>query len=118
MPKKKASKRSDKGLLTLPNHWRRALAVSLSDLEAELSISLHHPLQPERALAALTRHKNLLSAFVGNGAGLHGAALDRPLPPTRERRDLVPLSDLRPDVSFSNSPRDSQGPRSGDPSYS
>jgi hypothetical protein len=62
--KQKSPKRTDETFPSLPVYWRRALAVSLSDLEAELSISLHHPLQPERALEALSYHSSLLKGLI------------------------------------------------------
>lgn len=64
MAKPKPRKRSDETFPSLPVYWRRALAVSLSDLESELSISLHHPLQPERALEALSYHSRLLTGLI------------------------------------------------------
>lgn len=64
MTKAKTTKRSDKTFPKLPIYWKRALAVSISDLEMELSISLHHPLQPQRALAALSRHVSLLKRLL------------------------------------------------------
>ena len=103
----KTPKRPDKTFPSLPVYWQRALAVSLSDLNAELSISLHHPLQPERALAALSRHTRLLKGLIGQGAGCSSRLWPRPLPPTRERAELLPLSDLRPDIAFVDSPKES-----------
>ena len=64
MAKPRSRKRSDETFPSLPVYWRRALAVSLSDLESELSISLHSPLQPERALEALSYHSRLLRGLI------------------------------------------------------
>jgi hypothetical protein len=58
--------RSDMTFPTLPVYWRRVLAVSLSDLEEELFISLHHPLQPERVLNALSHHARLIRGLIGH----------------------------------------------------
>lgn len=67
MRKSRAHKRSDTTYPSLPVYWRRVLAISLSDLEEEVFISLHHPLQPERVLDALTRHSRLLRGMIDQG---------------------------------------------------
>ena len=66
MPETPAQQRSDLTFPTLPVYWRRVLAVSLSDLEEELFISLHHPLQPERVLNALSHHARLIRGLIGH----------------------------------------------------
>lgn len=74
MPKIRLSQCSHVTFPSLPIYWRRVLAVSLSDLEAELSLSLHHPLQPERALEALSLHAHLLRRLIYK----NGARVQRP----------------------------------------
>jgi len=77
MPETPAQQRSDLTFPSLPVYWRRVLAVSLSDLEEELFISLHHPLQPERVLNALSHHARLIRGLIGHDhlCLSHGPAL-------------------------------------------
>ena len=113
MPETQTPERSDTTFPSLPIYWRRVLAVSLSDLEEEIFISLHHPLQPERVLDALSHHARLIRGLIkqdgssGQNAGCPSGTLGRPLPPARERAELLPLSDLRPDIAFVDSPKES-----------
>ena len=88
MPETQPPQRSDMTFPSLPVYWRRVLAVSLSDLEEELFISLHHPLQPERVLDALSHHARLIRGLIHQGGAAGQASSSRLSQPSR----MVPAS--------------------------